>query len=57
MQSKKYVLNFVKKYVSEKKKVNVLQLLLLSMPVYAWICLNKQGFEYVRVRNMPQKNT
>ena len=25
------------------------------MPVYAWICLNKQGSEYVSVRNMPEK--
>ena len=25
------------------------------MPVYAWICLNKQGSEYVSAENMPEK--
>ena len=37
-----------------KKKVKSVLLELLNMPEYTSICLNKQGFEYANVLNMPE---
>ena len=45
-------LNFVKKYRSEK---NVAYVIITVISEYAWICLNKQSFEYVQILNMPDK--
>ena len=43
LHSKNTSLNFVEKYVSEKR---------ITFE-YAWICLNKQSFEYASVLSMP----